>query len=359
MGPIEPLRATYAEARAAFGDAARAAGARITSHLHPGRGPDGEELAVDVASLGPDDATDLVLVVSGTHGVEGYCGSALQTQWLRTCRHERPEHVRVVMLHGFNPHGFAWVRRVNEDNVDLNRNFVDWTLPPPANPEYAEIADLVVPTDWTEAEQQRTTLELLAIAEERGWQHLQTVISSGQYSHPTGVFHGGNGPVWSHSLLLDVAATELASCRRLTIIDLHSGLGPWGHGELIVHEPVGSPGHERARETWGEVRSMTSGESVSAVLQGDWLAAIPDLVTDSEVTAAALEFGTVDIVSVVQALRADAWLHAHGDPLGAEAPAIRAQVRAAFADDDPGWIATLWDRFAPVMRAGLGRPARA
>ncbi|MEX2628121.1 MAG: DUF2817 domain-containing protein [Ilumatobacteraceae bacterium] len=359
MGPIEPLRATYLEARAAFGDAARAAGARVSSHVHPGQGPEGEELAVDLASLGPDDATDLVLVVSGTHGVEGYCGSALQTQWLRTCRHERPEGTRVVMLHGFNPYGFAWVRRVNEDNVDLNRNFVDWTGMPPANPEYDGIADLVVPADWSKAEQQRTTLELLTIAEERGWEHLQTVISSGQYSQPTGVFYGGREPVWSHSLLLDVVATELASCQRLTIIDLHSGLGPWGHGELIVHEPVGSPGYDRARATWGEVRSMQSGESVSAVLQGDWLAAIPGLVADSEVTAAALEFGTVDIVTVMQALRADAWLHAHGDPLGAEAPAIRAQVRAAFADDGPGWIATLWERFAAVMRASLGLPARA
>lgn len=299
-----------------------------------------------------------MLVVSGTHGVEGYCGSALQTQWLRTHRDERPEGSRVVMLHGFNPHGFAWMRRVNEDNVDLNRNFVDRTRPPPANPEYDEIADLVVPADWSEAEQQRTTLALLAIAEERGWEHLQAVISRGQYSQPTGVFHGGSGPVWSHSVLLDVVATELSSCRRLTIIDLHSGLGPWGHGELIVHEPVGSPGYERARATWGEVRSMQSGESVSAVLQGDWLAAIPDLVADREVTAAALEFGTVDVVTVMQALRADAWLHAHGDPLGAEAPAIRAQVRAAFADDDPGWIARLWERFEPVMRASLERPAR-
>ena len=29
------------------------------------------------------------------------------------------------MIHALNPFGFAHLRRANEDNVDLNRNFVD------------------------------------------------------------------------------------------------------------------------------------------------------------------------------------------------------------------------------------------
>ena len=63
----------------------------------------------------------------------------------------------------------------------------------------------------------------------------------------------------------------------------------------------------------------------------------------------ALEFGTVDSISVLQALRADAWLHFHGDPTAAEAAATRAQVRAAFADDDPAWIYTVRTRFDEVL----------
>ena len=58
-------------------------------------------------------------------------------------------------------------------------------------------------------------------------------------------------------------------------------------------------------------------------------------------------------LSVLQALRADAWLHAHGDPTGEAAPAIRAQVRAAFADDDPAWLAKITERFAEVSDAAL------
>ncbi|MEP6300168.1 MAG: DUF2817 domain-containing protein, partial [Ilumatobacter sp.] len=88
-------------------------------------------------------------------------------------------------------------------------------------------------------------------------------------------------------------------------------------------------------------------------LSGDWLAAVDGLLPGVEVTSAALEYGTVDVITVLQALRADAWLHAHGDPTGPGAGAIRAQVRAAFADDDPAWLDVVVDRFAQVSDAAL------
>jgi hypothetical protein len=47
-------------------------------------------------------------------------------------------------------------------------------------------------------------------------------------------------------------------------------------------------------------------------------------------------------------LRADAWLHAYGDPTGDEAAEIRAQVRASFADDAPAWLEALIEWFGAV-----------
>jgi hypothetical protein len=355
MSTIEPLSPSYTAARAAFIEGAESAGARLRSWVHPERGPEGEELAVDVAELGAADAPDVVMVVSATHGVEGYCGSALQREWLSRHATERPDHVRVVFVHAFNPYGFAWVRRVNEDNVDLNRNFVDWSAPdgPPANLEYAEIADLVVPAEWSDAEQERTTGELMARAMEVGLDRFQAIISGGQYHHPTGIFYGGTGPTWSHRWLREFAAEHLVAAERLTIIDLHTGLGPWGHGELISHAAPGDAQYDRAAVRWDGVRSFLAGDSVSAELTGDWLGIAQELAPGSEVTPVAIEYGTVDIIEVLQALRADAWLHAHGDPTGPDAPAVRAQVRAAFADDDPSWIATCWPRFHEVLSASL------
>lgn len=344
-----PLATSYSDARSRFLAEARDAGATVHSTPHPRTGLAGEELAIDVAELGPADATDVVVMVSGTHGVEGYCGSALQARWLQACAADRPQHLAVVCVHALNPFGFSWVRRTNEDNVDLNRNFVDWDRPAPHNPGYDEIAELLVPRKWTDEERARTDGLLLEMLAERGLESFQQTISGGQYAHPDGVFYGGSGPVWSHRWLRAWMGDRLADARRVAILDLHTGLGPWGEGELITGDPAGSPAHRRASDWWGTVTSMLEGDSVSAVLAGDWLDAAPGFVPHAEVTSAALEFGTIDPVSVLQALRADAWLHTHGDPTAPGAQEIRDQVRLAFADDDPAWLDAVWARFLQVV----------
>lgn len=355
------LTARYDESRQRFLESAEDAGATIVSYDHPQAGMAGEPLALDVATLGADGASSVLIVVSGTHGVEGFAGSALQHHWLAHHAADRPIDVRVVLVHAFNPHGFAWVRRVNEDNVDLNRNFVDWDQPPPPNEDYGGIAHLLVPERWDDETQQSTILALLAYAEEVGFERLQEVVSGGQYTHPTGVFHGGSGPVWSHHWLTDHLGDLVGSATRVAIVDLHTGLGPWGHGELISHVGGEHPAYRRGSTWWGEVRSMVDGESVSANLSGDWLAAADQLLAavaveravEIEVTSVALEYGTVDTISVLQALRADAVLHGTGDPLGDGSDAVRAQVRAAFADDDPAWFDAIAERFDDVIGAAL------
>jgi hypothetical protein len=348
------LAPTYATSRSRFLAAATAAGATVTSYPHPLEGLEGEELAIDVTSIGRLDATSVLMIVSGTHGVEGFTGSALQHHWWEHHCADRPDALRVVHLHAFNPHGFSWVRRVNEDNVDLNRNFIDWSQPPPANEDYGGIAQLLVPEAWDDDTRESTLLALLAYAEEVGFDRLQEIVSGGQYTHPTGVFYGGAGPVWSHRWLRDHALDLVGGAERVGIVDLHTGLGPWGHGELISHEGRGDAGYDRSVAWWGDVRSMTDGDSVSANLSGDWLGTVAGLLPGAEVTAVALEYGTVDTVSVLQALRADAVLHGSGDPLGEGAEAVRAQVRAAFADDDPAWFDAVADRFDEVIRAAVG-----
>ena len=142
---------SYRQAREHFLRAARRAGAKHQAYHHPTeRGPAGEPLFLDVSVLGPGNAARVFVVGSGTHGIEGYSGSAVQCAWLRG-RPRLPRGTAVVFFHALNPWGFAHKTRVTEENVDLNRNFIDFSGPAPANPGYDELHPQLVTRTWDEA----------------------------------------------------------------------------------------------------------------------------------------------------------------------------------------------------------------
>ena len=340
------LAANYQTARTAFLDAAVHAGGEITTREHPERGPDGAALAADVAVFGRPDAPNRMLVISGTHGVEGFAGSLCQTAWMRDGM-SLPDELSVIAVHAINPYGFAWVRRVNEDNVDLNRNCIDFTSTLPTNAGYDELADALVPEHWDDTTRQTTAEQLLEFAGRFGFDGLQAAVSSGQYSHPRGIFFGGQEPVWSQRTLASIVRAHLADAQRVAIIDLHTGLGEFGHGELIAGHPDAA-GKARLNECFDDVRVPSDGTSVSADVQGDVLDGMGSWLPGVGVAGVAIEWGTVDIVAVSDALRADAWLHAYSDPLGPAAGPIKDQIRAAFAPDDPRWVEMVFDQFVAV-----------
>ena len=144
MNASQYFRPTYAAAREAFRTAAAARGLKVESHRNPTEGAEGEELTTDVALLGPADARRLMIVVSGTHGAEGFCGSGIQVGWLAADQ-PLPADTAILFVHALNPYGFSHVRRVTEDNVDLNRNFVDHGNAKPANPGYDALRDFDLP----------------------------------------------------------------------------------------------------------------------------------------------------------------------------------------------------------------------
>src|SRR5262249_39818696 len=127
----------YAGARQQFLDLAKRAHLPVMTYGNPNKGPVGEALGTDAALQGPADAKALLVTISATHGVEGFCGSGAQADWLTAAAGARlPPGVAILHLHAINPHGFAWLRRVTEEGVDLNRNFVDFGKPLPENPAY-------------------------------------------------------------------------------------------------------------------------------------------------------------------------------------------------------------------------------
>lgn len=356
-----PFSASYAEARTKFLDAAKAAGASLSSYAHPERGPDGGDLAADVAWIGPADAAGVVVLVSGTHGVEGHCGSGAQVDWLRRGEAaRRAPDVAVMLIHAINPYGFAWSRRVTNENVDLNRNFIDFAQPLPENPAYDQLAQAVKPPTWTEEARAQSRATLLAYARDHGFPALVQAMSGGQYRHADGIFYGGAGPTWSRRTLEAIFRERLSAARDIGIIDYHTGLGPEGYAEQIVSAMPDTDEYRRAAAWHGlAVASQSGGESVSAKLAGDWLDSAPGLLAHARVTGIALEYGTVEGAQVLEALRADNWLHAHGDPLSPEGQKIKAQIRGAFYVDTDVWRGMVLGQSLIAVRQALAGLARA
>ncbi len=351
--------ADYTAARTRFLAAARRAGMHVQSAVHPSRkGPGGIDLAMDCAVAGPARADAALIIISATHGPEGYAGSAVQTGLLETGRVQAlAARLKLVLIHAHNPYGFAWDTRFNEDNVDLNRNYLnDWNALP-QNPGYDEIAAFAAPNDRTEAGLTDSRIGLLAFARRSGFDILQKALSGGQYRHPAGVYFGGVQPSWSNRTLMDFVTRACAGLPRVASIDVHTGLGPFGHGEIIFEHPPGGADYDRVMRWWsGEPRTTKDGSSVSAELFGALDEALVRALHPAQVTAVALEFGTVDPTSVFQATQASSWLHVYGDPEGAEAPEIRQAIRDAFYPQSAEWREKVWSRTLWVLEnavAGL------
>ncbi len=329
----------YQDARARFLDAARSAGAQLEAIGHPSRGPDDRELATDVAWIGSRSAERVLVLISATHGVEGFCGSGAQVDWLRREEHARlPSGVAAMLIHAINPYGFAWLRRTTQENIDLNRNWIDFDQPLPDNPAYTEIRDALVPPQWTDASRRDCKRVLDAYARVHGQPAFQQAVSGGQYRYPDGIFYGGSAPSWSRTTQTAIFAKYLAVARRVTILDYHTGLGPCGYAEPISVFAPESPEHCRARAAFGaNVTSVLGRSSSSAVIAGDGLTAAAGLLSRAEVTSVALEYGTLPMEETLEALRADTWLHAFGDPASSEGQRIKHAIRGAFYVDTDAW----------------------
>ena len=369
MSIVESFSSSYAEARAKFRSAATAAGAEVAafsngaviptidiceaSGLQPVLG--GEPLSTDVAWIGRRDATRLVYAQSGTHGVEGFGGSGIQVGWLdHRLYRELPPDTALLLAHAMNPYGLAWQRRVTEDNVDLNRNFIDHAGDYPVNEAYESLRDAICPPDWSEATRNAADNVLMSYARDHGQMALQAAISSGQYSDAEGIFYGGRRETWSNRTLIDLLRRHAGHVRHVAFIDLHTGLGPYGIGEIMNNHSPGEPGFKRVAQWFGgEATSIAAGSSSSAPVSGDTTLGVKRALPQAEVTAIALEYGTLPLRDVFEALRADNWLHVHGDLRTRTAREIKAQIRGAFYPDRDDWKRMVFERSVDVLRRAV------
>lgn len=346
----------YFEARDKFLSACAENDFKIFSEKHPfAKGPNKRDIYMDCAHCGPINAKNLLLIISGTHGPEGYCGSGFQLGLLRTgIAKEWAKTHKIAFIHAHNAYGFAWDTRFNEDNIDLNRNFLDDWANPPQNPDYDTLSDFAMPKDFSDDTQNFCTMKLMEFAQNYGFSRLQSALTAGQYKYPNGVYYGGTAPSWSNNTIKKFIGHLAQNAENTVIIDMHTGLGPFGKGEILCDCAPNTKEYARLQEIWGnEVVSTKSENSVSADLSGTLDSAMMKLLADKNPAFIAIEFGTIDPLSVFKATQATAWLHTNNLQSSDIAPKLTQLSRDAFYPQSSEWNQMVWARSVELARKAI------
>jgi predicted deacylase len=346
---------SYHEARDRFCGAAHAGGFELRSYPIAARGPEGEALTIDVALHPHASARRTLVISSGTHGVEGYFGSAVQLALLEDAAllAQAKESVRVVLIHAVNPFGFAHGRRVNELNIDQNRNFIlDGGHFAGAPEGYRQLSALLNPSSAPTRD--AFYLRALAAVLRSGFRQLKNAVAQGQYEYPQGLFYGGREPSQSQHILRAELAAWIGQSERVLHLDMHTGVGKRGSYALCIDLPEA---HARVAELKREFgAAAVQGFSPNGVLYeisgalGPWLAQCAPGVQYDCLLA---EFGTYPGLSVLSALRYDNRVHHYA----ADDVRLREQARArmseAFCPRAPAWRRLVIARALAVISQAL------
>jgi hypothetical protein len=338
----------YASARQRWLTALNAVSAIRHNYPCAGSGPQGEDLFTDCAWIGSPDANSVVVILAATHGVEGFVGSAVQIDLLNNLvGNAVADNTALLLIHGLTPWGYAWSRRCDADGVDLNRNYVNFAQPLPQNPDYDRLRPAMFETDAT----QRWLL-FEDFARHYGRVALEQAISGGQYTDPLGPFFGGRASAHGRLVCEDLIARFDLRRRRLAVIDLHSGLGPYGYGEIICDHAPDSSGAATAQHWYGDAVTLPLAGTSHSVPKLGLLDYLWHAIMGEDSCYITLEFGSYSTERLFEVILQDHLLWAQ--------PATEAlriehgeQMRRHFCPQDPAWRELVLFRARQVIRQAI------
>ena len=221
---------TYDEIRAHLRELTGELGVELSSYAVDAS----DDLYIDSFYLpAKQDQTNLIVLTTGVHGMEGYIGATMLDVFFREVYPTLDAaDTGVLVVANVNPYGMKYFRRYNENNVDLNRNFIlDWdTFDLSSNKDYPKVETFLGPEGkignglWHEV---GFYLSLAKTAVTDGADTVSDALLTGQYEYPQGVYYGGTGDEASTVYLKDVFSRCLDSnYENIVHMDIHSGYGP-------------------------------------------------------------------------------------------------------------------------------------
>ena len=300
--------------------------------------------------MGAREPSWAVGVSAGVHGIEGFFGSAIQLAWLsgQTAGEPSPSDGVVVLIHAVNPSGFARLRRTNEHNVDLNRNFLDTADAYTGAPDGYETLDPFLNPASPPSRLEPFRLKALWHIRRHGLSALKDAVAGGQYRFPRGLFFGGHGPAASTRIMRHHLAGWLGGAPRAVHVDLHSGLGAHGRYRLLLEESAPSPNVEWYRDTFGSqvVEAGSGGVGTAYEASGTLGGWAMTHLGDTRYRFVCAEVGTYPVVRVLGSLRAENRTHFFGQPSSRAHQRAKAELLECFCPRSDRWR-------EPVVEQGL------
>jgi hypothetical protein len=315
-----------------------------------GSGPDHDTLFTDTAWIGSENAEKVVVLLAGTHGVEGFVGSAVETDILRLIAGRQlviPSDTAILMVHALTPWGYAWLRRCDADGVDLNRNVVDFSMPLPENSGYEALKTALYLSDA-----QQRKIAFAEFEHLHGREAFEKSISGGQYTDPDGPFYGGKAPTHGRLVVDDLIHKYTLQQRDLAVIDLHSGLGSFGYGEIICDHHPNSPATQAARDWYGDSVTLPLLGTSSSVPKLGLLDYAWHTIMNERSCYITLEFGTYRTEQLFEVLLRDhqLWAQSGNDFARREHSQL---MRQHFCPDDKAWKEMVLFRARQVISQAL------
>jgi len=241
----------------------------------------------------------LIIISSGVHGIEGFAGSALQRMFMAELLPKLDlSETGVLFIHGVNPWGIKNRRRVDENNVDMNRNFdVDRKLFSLKNPGYPTLMTLLNPPKKLGVNSPGYLffpIRAIYYIAKYGMGTLREAILKGQYEFPKGIYYGGNNFTAQKAEVEKLITKSAGGCSHVFIMDLHTGYGERGKLHYFTN-PITEKKNLAATKKVFEGYHVDWGDSGDFyVTTGDFTDYIEKLFPGRTVIRMTAEYGTMD-----------------------------------------------------------------
>ncbi len=268
-----------------------------------------DDLTVDLLYIPPvRDADKLLILSSGVHGIEGLAGHAVQMMFSELFTDDiLLQQSGVLFIHAVNPYGFKYMKRVTENNVDLNRNCSDNPeLFASVNRAYSTVNSFINPEEPVRLTRLDNLLFYFHAADlirRKGISTLRQAILQGQYHFPKGLYYGGSRPEPQIEKLKPILQDICADYNIILAIDLHTGYGERGKLHFFPN-PV-EPDLKRKTEfvfkdyeiNWGDTDKFYT-------MTGDFVNYIKEINPKQTVIPMVFEYGTMNNQTIKGSVKA-------------------------------------------------------